>query len=439
MHRRTDGKDFPATVLLTRVDLPGKQFIQATVRDVTEHKLAEIELRRINEEMDLILGSITSIIIGVSVKDRITHWNSHAASILGVDSRDVLGKQFYECGVRWDWNAIYEGISKSLLGSVIIRLDDIRYTRTDGKEGILGLTINPLYREGDILAGFMILGRDLTERRVLEYRLLQARKLEAIGQLAAGVAHEINSPLQYVGDNLRFITKSLKDVIGIQKGFLEIVESSTCKCADAIKPLRDSIDLDYLMKELPKAAEQSLEGVERVSKIVKSMKAFAHPGTGSKLPAQINRSIENTATVSRNEWKYDCELELNLDPSLPPVPCFEAELNQVVLNLIVNAVDAVKEAKAKGIIEKGFIAIRTFKEGKNVLIEIEDNGMGIPDAIQQRVFDPFFTTKEVGKGTGQGLSISHSIIVEKHGGSIDFRSTYGKGTTFTIALPLEEF
>lgn len=438
MHRRTDGRDFPATVLLTRVDLPGKQFIQATIRDVTEHKLAEMELRRINEEMDLILGSITSIIIGVSVKDRITHWNSHAENVLGVSSKDVLGKQFYECGVKWDWNAVYEGISKSLLSSTIIRLDDLRYTRTDGKDGVLGLTINPLYREGDILAGFMILGRDLTERRVLEYRLLQSQKLEAIGQLAAGVAHEINSPLQYVGDNLRFITKSLKDVIGIQKGFLEVMESSSCTCADAIKPLRDSIDLNYLIEELPKAAEQSLEGVERVSKIVKSMKAFAHPGTGAKSPAQINKSIENTTTVSRNEWKYDCELELNLDPSLPPVPCFEAELNQVVLNLIVNAVDAVKDAKAKGIIEKGLITIRTFREGKNVIIEIEDNGTGIPDTIRQKVFDPFFTTKEVGKGTGQGLSISHSIIVEKHGGSIDFRSTPGKGTTFIIALPLEE-
>jgi len=438
IHRRIDGRNFPAAVLLTRVDIPGKQFIQATIRDVTEQKLAEMELRRINEEMDLILGSITSIIIGVSVKDRITHWNSHAANVLGVNSKDVLGKQFYECGVKWDWNAVYEGISKSLLDNVIVRLDDLRYTRTDGRDGVLGLTINPLCREGDILAGFMILGRDLTERRVLEYRLLQAQKLEAIGQLAAGVAHEINSPLQYVGDNLRFITRSLNDVITIQKGLIDVIELPPDEQADAVKLLRDSIDLDYLMEELPKAVEQSLEGVERVSRIVKSMKAFAHPGTGSKLPAQINKSIENTATVSRNEWKYDCELELNLDPSLPPVPCFEAELNQVVLNLIVNAVDAVKDAKAKGIIEKGLISIRTFREGKNVLIEIEDNGTGIPDTIRQKVFDPFFTTKEVGKGTGQGLSISHSIIVEKHGGSIDFRSTLGKGTTFTIALPLEE-
>ncbi len=442
-HRRLDGEDFPVTVLLTRVDLAGKRFLQATVRDITASKQAEMELRRKNEELDLLLNSIASIIIGVSVMDRITHWNPFAEEVFGIKAGDIVGKQLSECAVKWDCGEIYEAIGSCITEDRTVRMDDVKYIRQDGKDGILGLTVNPLKREGGVLAGFIILGRDLTERRILENQLQQARKLEAIGQLAAGVAHEINSPLQYVGDNMRFIIKSISEIMELQKRFATNMEAASNggSCLDAAKSLREfmaEIDLEYLTRELPKAAEQTLEGVNRISTIVKSMKAFAHPGTDRKTPTDINQSIENTITVSRNEWKYVADVETEFDAGLLPVPCFAAELNQVILNMIVNAADAIKEAKDSKQFDKGIIRISTKMIDGFAEIRVADNGAGIPEEIRQKVFDPFFTTKEVGKGTGQGLSIAFAIIVKKHGGTLRFETETGRGTTFIICLPLSD-
>lgn len=411
--------------------------------DITERVENEMELRRINEELDLLVTSLSSIIIGVSVKDRITHWNPYAEQVFGISSADILGKSFYECGIKWNWSTIYEAVATSILEERSMRVNDLKFENVEGRSGILGLTINPLLRGGEILDGFIILGKDLTEQKILEAQLLQSNKLEAIGQLAAGVAHEINSPMQYVGDNLKFINKSFIGLINV----LDIYErSSKCiensdehkKLIKQAEELSRQIKLSFLLEQMPKALEQSMEGVSRVSVIVQSMKAFSHPGAGQKMPADINKAIKNTVAVSRNEWKYDCELELELDPDLPVVPCFESELNQVILNLIVNARDAVREAKENNKIDAGLITICTTMNNTHAIIQVKDNGSGIPEKIRDKIFDPFFTTKEVGKGTGQGLPISHSIIVEKHGGSLYFESETDKGTTFIIKLPLED-
>jgi PAS domain S-box-containing protein len=411
--------------------------------DITDRITTENELRRINEEFNLLINSITSIIIGVTTEDRVFHWNPYAEQIFGINSNCIKNNRFAESGINWDWQQIYEAIARCMLELKTVRLDEVRFTRTDGKGGVLGLTINPIIREHLIVEGFIILGKDYTEQKLLEEQLLQSRKLEAIGQLAAGVAHEINTPMQYVGDNIRFMNKA---VIGLLN-MLDIYERAYQK---QIKDMDNSIEfgqaldlskkikLPFLIEELPRAMDQAIEGIERISKIVQSMKAFSHPGTEQKIHTNINKSIETTVTVSRNEWKYDCDLQMELDPSLPEVPCFESELNQVMLNMIINAVDAIKEAREKKCIENGLLLIRTKRDESSAYIEIEDNGMGIPDKIKERGFDPFFTTKEVGKGTGQGLAISHSIIVEKHGGSLYFNSQRGKGTTFIIKLPLKD-
>ena len=410
--------------------------------DITESVERERELKIINEELDLLITSLSSIIIGVSVKDRITHWNPFAEDVFGIKAADIMGKQFCNSGIKWDWEIIYEAIGKSVIYEKSIRVDELRFEKADGNRGILGLNINPLKRGGDVLEGFLILGRDITERKIIEGQILQSSKLEAIGQLAAGVAHEINSPLQYVGDNLKFLNKSFVGLLNLLDIFERVSENidnrDLCHLAlkDA-KELSETIKFPFLIEQMPKALEQSLDGVSRVSKIVKSMKAFSHPGTGSKMPANINKSIENTVTVSHNEWKYDCELQLDLDETLPEVPCFESELNQVILNLIVNAADALREAKANTESSPGVIKISTSYDDKYAVITVEDNGSGIPDKIKNRIFDPFFTTKEVGMGTGQGLPISYSIIVEKHGGLLYFESEQGKGTTFFIKLPID--
>jgi signal transduction histidine kinase len=196
-------------------------------------------------------------------------------------------------------------------------------------------------------------------------------------------------------------------------------------------------DITYLRDEIPKAIDQSLEGVRRVTAIVGAVREFSHPGGDVKALVNLNRAIESTAVVARNEWAQVAELTFEFDPELPLVPCLAAELNQVFLNLIVNAAHAIEQARKPGDPTKGTITLRTQRDGNWAKIEISDTGCGITPENRSKIFDPFFTTKDVGKGTGQGLSISRTIVVKKHHGELSFESTVGKGTTFTIRLPLE--
>ena len=199
-----------------------------------------------------------------------------------------------------------------------------------------------------------------------------------------------------------------------------------------------ALDLDYLLDEVPKAVEQTRDGVARVARIVGAMKDFSHPGMESKVHVDLNHAIESTLIISHNEWKYTADVVTDYDPGLPDVPCFPSEFNQVILNLVVNAAHAIQEAKEKGDPHlQGRIRIATRQEGQEILVRIEDNGSGIPEAIREKIFEPFFTTKPIGKGTGQGLAIAHAVIVDKHKGRLSFETATGKGTTFTIALPLE--
>jgi two-component system, NtrC family, sensor kinase len=295
---------------------------------------------------------------------------------------------------------------------------------------------------------FSTVAHDLTEenaaeqeRHRVEIQLRHAQKLESIGQLAAGIAHEINTPTQFIGDNTRFLQDSFKDLAGLLQQFQQVLGSAK---AGGVSPeqvaeterLMQKVDLDYLLDEVPKAIEQSLSGVDRISKIVRAMKEFSHPGTDEMTSIDLHHAIESTATVCRNEWKYVAELVTEFDATLPAVPCLPGELNQVILNLIVNAAHAIADRlKADGT-EKGTITIGTRRNGDRVEIRIGDTGTGIPEKARDRIFEPFFTTKTVGKGTGQGLAISRSVIVDKHGGTIEFETETGRGTTFIISLPL---
>jgi signal transduction histidine kinase len=267
----------------------------------------------------------------------------------------------------------------------------------------------------------------------LEIHARHTQKMEAIGQLAAGIAHEINTPIQFIGDNCRFLGEGFAELIA----FFEGLDPGAPLPTEDLQLRLQALDLDYLRVEIPKAIQQSLDGVSRVAKIVSAMKDFSHPGTESRHAVDLNKAIESTLIVSRNTWKYVAELETQFDPGLPLVACFPGEFNQVILNLVVNAAHAIEEAKvARGGGHRGKIKVLTWLAGDEVMVEISDNGMGIPPDIKSRIFDPFFTTKEVGKGTGQGLSIARSVIVDQHKGRISVRSTPGEGSTFTLALPL---
>jgi signal transduction histidine kinase len=284
---------------------------------------------------------------------------------------------------------------------------------------------------------------EIAERKHMQMELARAQKLEAIGHLAAGIAHEINTPAQYVGDNTRF----LRDVFAEVDTLLDMLDKLLHAAKDG-NPTEDLVaeveaavrqaDVDYLKEEVPKAIQQSLEGIERVANIVRAMKEFSHPGNGQKQPLDLNRAIQSTLTISHNEWKYVADLVTDFAPDLPPVPCLAGDLNQVILNLVVNAAQAVASVVGDGSHGKGTITVRTHCDDGWVEIRIEDTGTGIPNHIREKIFDQFFTTKEVGKGTGLGLSIAHSIVVQKHGGTIGFETEEGKGTVFIVRLPVTD-
>lgn len=289
--------------------------------------------------------------------------------------------------------------------------------------------------------GFRGIARDISERKIIEAQQRQAQKLESIGQLAAGIAHEINTPVQYTTDNTRFLQDSFVDIETVLESYNKLLNSAKTGrpkevLIHEVERVISEIDLDYLIKEIPKAIEQSLEGLNNIAKIVLAMKQFSHPGLDEKVYTDINKAIENTITISRNEWKYVADIKTGFDSSLPLIPCLPGEFNQVILNIIINAAHAITESPGVKSGKKGLIKVTTKWDEPWAEIRISDTGPGIPKEIRDRIFDPFFTTKEVGKGSGQGLSICHSVIVNKHGGSIRFETEINQGTTMIIRLPM---
>jgi signal transduction histidine kinase/HAMP domain-containing protein len=275
--------------------------------------------------------------------------------------------------------------------------------------------------------------------RTLERELLQSQKMESIGTLASGIAHEINTPIQYIGDNLNFIGSSISNVMKLLDSYEKMgeeicSESHFANLIEQCQTQTDDADVEFLRDELPQAVEQSLQGVQQVSKIILAMKEFAHPSSKKKSQVDINRIVERSLIICKNTWKSVAHVELHLEKDIPVILAHESDLNQVVLNLIVNAAHAIAE---KGQ-ENGQIDITTKRLPDSIALLVRDNGSGIPDDIIESIFDPFFTTKGVGKGSGQGLAICYDIVVNKHDGRIGVQSSPGEETTFDIKLPITE-
>ena len=290
--------------------------------------------------------------------------------------------------------------------------------------------------------GMICMALDIRERKKLEIELRQAQKLESVGRLAAGIAHEINTPIQFVSDNVRFLKDAFADLHGLLADYEKLLEAAkdnprSSGTVAEISAAVARVDSGYLLEEIPQAIEQTLEGLGRVSTLVNAMKEFSHPGVKDKVASDLNKTIEAAIVVTRNEWKDVADLETDFDGSLPPVPCLTSEFGQVMLNLIVNAGQAIADALGGESCGKGKITVRTRKCQDWAEIQVGDTGTGIPEHIRSHVFDPFFTTKDVGKGTGQGLAIARSVVVDKHGGCIHFETEMGKGTTFIICLPYD--
>ena len=285
--------------------------------------------------------------------------------------------------------------------------------------------------------GAVAITQDVTEKKLLERELASAQKLESIGQLAAGIAHEINTPTQFIGDNIRFLHESVGEILRVVQRLLsgDDIAHYTPASREAISEIFEAIDFRYLLDEVPKAFAQSLDGIARISNIVGAMKEFSHPAT-DKAPHDLNRAILSTIVVATNEWKYVADVKTDLSDDLPFTPVMPGAFNQVILNMLVNAAHAIGAVSAEAGREKGLITIATRRVGDWAEVRIQDTGCGMPEDIRHRIFDPFFTTKPVGKGTGQGLAIAHDVIVNKHQGAIAVESAPGVGTTFVLRLPL---
>jgi signal transduction histidine kinase len=277
----------------------------------------------------------------------------------------------------------------------------------------------------------------------LQMQLTQREKLEALGRLASGIAHEINTPTQFVGDNTRFLRESFGSLQKLLDQGMQLIDShreqlNGSPALKAFDELKEKVDYDYLVEEIPTAVGQTLEGVERVAKIVRAMKEFSHPGADDKLgPLDVNRILENAIAMSRSEWKESAQMVTEFAPNLPVIQGYPGAMGQAFLNIIVNAAQAIGDVIAAGQNQKGNINVKTYMDDGWVEIRISDSGTGIPDEVQPKIFDPFYTTKEPGKGTGQGLAIAHSVVVERHKGLLTFETEIGKGTTFIIRLPSE--
>lgn len=413
-----------------------------TFHDITRNKRSEEILENAHLETEQLLASISSTLIGIDENDRISRWNEAAERTFELKAETLVGKPFPQCGIKWDWIEIFERIAECRDKDKPAHLHDIQFTRPDDRDGFLDITVSQILKEEGAHAGYLLLATEITERKNLESQLSNAQKLESIGQLAAGIAHEINTPIQYVGDNTHFLNQAFERVSKVLRKNSELLEatkgnSTDSSLVDEMESIIKDNKIEYILDEIPSAIQETLGGVEHVANIVRAMKEFSHPGNEEKTLTDINKALDSTITVSRNEWKYVAEMEKDFAPSIPLVPCLPGELNQVFLNLITNAAHAIADAAAKqGTEGLGKIRINSALNEDSVEIRISDTGTGIPLKIRKKIFDPFFTTKEVGKGTGQGLAISHNVIKEKHDGELTFETEIGKGTTFIIRLPL---
>ena len=430
----------PDQKLLDMCDGLAGQISQFLDRKQVEQDLrnAKTKAEEAARERAEILAAVDAFFICINGEGAVTTWTSRAEAIFGISLDEALGRPFTELPIRWSWEEVRAAMGKASDTIKSIRVDKIRLAQQNMKEIFLKLTVSPICDDRGVTYVFM--GEDISDRLALEHDLVQAQKLESIGHLAAGIAHEINTPTQFVGDNVRFLSDSFSDLFAVldrHRALLMSAKNGVCApdLIEACEAESRRADLDYLVEEIPKAITQTAEGINRIATIVRAMKEFAHPGSDEKICVDLNKAIESTVTVARNEWKYVADLHTNLDPSLPPVPCLVGEFNQVVLNMIINATHAVADA-VKGTGGKGTITIGTSRVGDFVEVRIADTGMGIPESIRHKIFDPFFTTKKVGQGTGQGLAIARSVVVGKHGGTIAVDSEVGKGTTFLILLPL---
>jgi two-component system, NtrC family, sensor kinase len=399
--------------------------------DVTEREQAQAF-------RSVIMDDMAEGLYTVDGDGKVTSMNRAASEMLGWAEKDLLGLSVHDMVHAAPWHDAPQPESECPLrlirtaGRSVQSIDET-FVRRDGTTFGVECSVASLDIGGE-LPGAVVTFRDMTEVRRAELEARHDQKLESLGRLSAGLAHEINTPIQFVGDNTRFLADAYQDMLDLLLVYRECMapalgELQWSARTERAQQAEAKADVEYLAAEIPAAVSQSLEGVERVASLVRAMKSFSYKDATEQAYADLNEAVRTTLTVARNEVKYVADVVLDLG-ELPDVLCHLGDLNQVFLNLLVNAADALKD-KA----ERGEIRISSRTDGPTAVLTFADNGAGIPADIQQSIFEPFFTTKEVGKGTGQGLALARAVL-EKHGGSIEVRSVVGEGTEFILRLPV---
>lgn len=393
----------------------------------------------------MLLNWVNGAVITVDREGHVLTANPTALSALDLTLEEFVGKHCHETmhhttddGGEYPWEfcpvfaAIEDGSSHHVDGDVFWKKNKSSFSAD--------YIVSPIRDENNEISGATLIFRDLTELRLKEAKRIHEMKLASIGELSAGIAHEINTPIQFIGSNVYFLREAFDDLLELTKRYGRLRDATEGReqfreLLNEITEQEEVVDLAYLQEEAPKAFEQTTHGVERVTSLVLGLKGFSHvKNSEAKAVADINEIIRNTLIVCTNAYKYVAELETDFG-ELPMVRIIHGDIGQVILNLVVNAAHAIEDVKA-GSGRMGHISIRTFQEGESAVITVSDTGCGIPPTVRERIFDPFFTTKDVGRGSGQGLAISRTIVHDKHGGDLSFESTPGEGTTFTVRLPI---
>lgn len=397
----------PVTLQLFAVMATASGFLLATTS--TERQRASEEAGRLRAEARLakLVEHITDMILVVDTSGEVTFSNAAVRRVLGLD--EVIGLNVADVVHPDALPAL-----RSLADADGVRAFVSHARHSDGHWVPVEAVLSNRLADAEV-GGLVLNMRDITERQQAEVELRNAQKLESVGRLAAGIAHEINTPIQFIGDNLHFL------------------DDAVDRLTLALDRSEANADLQFLLREMPLAIEQSLEGVRRVASTVRGLREFAQPDCPEQADADLNKALLSVVTVARSELERMADVETALG-DLPPVRCHQGDLNQVFLQLLINAAHAIAD---RGDGQRGRIRLSTHVEDRYAVLRVSDTGCGIPESIRGRVFDPFFTTKDVGRGTGQGLALARSIVVDKHGGSIDFNTRVGRGTTFTVRLPID--
>lgn len=439
VNRRKDGSLYTEEMTITPVldaTQAASHFI-AIKSDVSERKNGEQALRESEERYRELFENASDLVYTTNLEGRITSINRAAVQTTGYSADEATKMSWQQVVDARHWGRAQRSCALLRAGERMAKFEADIATK-DGRRVMIEVMPSVIYKNGKPVA-MQGIARDITGRNAAEMELRHAQKLESVGRLASGIAHEINTPIQFMGDNTRFLQDSFGGLEILLKKYRDLHDAAaagavTPTLIEEVNQAEKESDSEYLLEEIPKALSQTLDGVNRVATIVRAMKDFAHPDGTEKAAADINKALLSTLTVARNELKYVADVETEFG-DLPPVVCNIGDLNQVFLNLLVNAAHAIGE-KVDKTGTKGKIRVRTAREESTALVTISDTGCGIPEANRARVFDPFFTTKEVGRGTGQGLAIARSVVVERHKGTLTFESEVGKGTTFYIRLPL---